>query len=171
MKLRMLISHHRDGAIIADTIGHFGLGTVRGSASKSGSEKNKGGAAALRAMVKAVRAGDGVGITPDGPSGPYMRASDGVAVLAKLTGIPIIPATYSVSRRKIMKSWDRFCFAKPFGRGVIVWGEPILVDRKAPPEELEQKRIEIEESLNSLTREADLLVGVDPIEPLPLDTE
>jgi lysophospholipid acyltransferase (LPLAT)-like uncharacterized protein len=168
MDLRMLISHHRDGAIIADTVAHFGLGTVRGSATKAGSGKNKGGVAALRAMVRAVKDGKAVGITPDGPSGPYMRASEGVVVLAKLTGIPILPATYSAKRRRIMNSWDRFCLPLPFSKGVIVWGEPLHVDRKASPEDLEDARLEIEARLNELNREADLLMGVTPVEPQPL---
>ncbi len=169
MDLRMLISHHRDGAIIADTVAHFGLGTIRGSStSKAGSDKNKGGVAALRAMVRAVKAGQAVGITPDGPSGPYMRASDGVVVLAKLTGIPVIPATFAARRRKIMRSWDRSCVPLPFSKGVIAWGEPIFVDRKASSEDLEQARLEIETRLNDLNREADLLMGVEPVQPPPL---
>jgi len=172
MPLRMLISQHRDGAIIAESVAHFGLGTVRGSAgSKKGSDKNKGGAAAVRQMVRSVREGKGIGITPDGPAGPFMRASDGVAAVAKLSGVPIIPATYSTSRRRVMGSWDRFCLALPFTKGVIVWGEPIWVDRKADAEELERVRLEVEKALNDITREADELMGVEPIQPPPLVAE
>ena len=61
--MNMLISQHRDGRLIADTIAHFGLGSVAGSSSK-------GGAAAVRQIVKAIRAGEYAGVTPDGPRGP-----------------------------------------------------------------------------------------------------
>ena len=64
--IHMLISSHRDGRIIADAVAHFGVQSVAGST-------RRGGSAALRAMVKALAAGDCVGITPDGPQ----RAGDG----------------------------------------------------------------------------------------------
>ena len=162
MPMNQLISKHRDGAIIADAVAHLGLGTVRGSSSKDG---NKGGARALRAMVKAVRAGQSVGITPDGPSGPFMRASEGVCATARLAGVPILPATYAARSRKVMKSWDRFVVALPFTRGVIMWGEPIFIDNKASPEELDLGRARVEQAMIDLTREADLIVGADPILP------
>ncbi|MHA1598195.1 MAG: lysophospholipid acyltransferase family protein, partial [Alphaproteobacteria bacterium] len=59
----VLISMHRDGRLIADTIERLGVKTIAGSSSK-------GGAAALRGMVKALKGGDYIGISPDGPRGP-----------------------------------------------------------------------------------------------------
>ncbi len=162
MPMNLLISNHRDGAIIADTVAHLGLGTIRGSSSKDG---NKGGARALRTMVKAVRAGQALGITPDGPSGPLMRASDGVCATARLAGVPILPATYAARRRKVMKSWDRFVVALPFTKGVIMWGEPIYIDKRATADELEEGRARVEQAMIDLTREADLMVGAEPILP------
>src|SRR5512134_476823 len=63
-KISMLISMHRDGELIAKAISYFGHGTVRGSAAKPGSTKDRGGAAALRGMLKALKAHEYVGITP-----------------------------------------------------------------------------------------------------------
>lgn len=162
MPMNLLISKHRDGAIIADAVAHLGLGTVRGSSSK---DSDKGGARALRAMVKAVKAGQSIGITPDGPSGPFMRASEGVCATARLAGVPILPATYAARRRKVMKSWDRFIIALPFTRGVIIWGEPIHVDSKASSEDLDLVRARLEQAMIDLTREADLIVGAEPVLP------
>ncbi|MBL28896.1 MAG: hypothetical protein CMM50_15245, partial [Rhodospirillaceae bacterium] len=68
--MAMLISQHRDGQFIADTIGHFGLGTVRGSSSR-------GGAGAIRILLKSLKGGVFAGFTPDGPRGPRMRANGG----------------------------------------------------------------------------------------------
>ncbi len=156
--IHMLISQHRDGQIIARTIGHFGVRTVAGSSSR-------GGAQALRALVKALKSGDCVGITPDGPRGPRMRASDGIVSVARLAGVPIIPATFSASRGWLLNSWDRFLVAAPLSRGVIVWGEPIEVPRDADAEALENARLRVEDGLNAITAEADGLLGRDTVEP------
>jgi lysophospholipid acyltransferase (LPLAT)-like uncharacterized protein len=158
--MNMLISHHRDGELIAKTIGHFDLGTVRGSSGKSG-------AGALRQMVRTLKAGDHVGITPDGPRGPRMRANAGAVTVARLAGVPIIPATFATSRRKVLGSWDRFVIAKPFARGVFVWGYPLDVAPDADGAALETARAELETRLNAVTEEADRLVGQTTIAPAP----
>jgi len=159
--IRMLISDHQDGQLIARTNRHFGIKTVVGSSSK-------GGARAMRDMVRLLADGEYVGITPDGPRGPRMRASDGVISVAKLSGVPILPVSYSTSRGKHLGSWDRFLVAKPFGRGVIVWGDPIYVDRNAGAETSVQVRNQVEDSLNRITSEADERVGRTPVDPAPL---
>ena len=130
-----------------------------------GRSSSKGGAGALRAMLKALKAGDCVGITPDGPRGPRMRASDGIVNVARMSGAPILPATFGVSRGRVLGSWDRFLVAWPFGRGVIVWGQPIEVGRDADADALEDARARVEAGLNAVTREADRLSGRPPVEP------
>ena len=84
--------------------------------------------AALREMVKLVRSGGYVGITPDGPRGPRMRASEGVVAAARLTGVPVVPLGISTTRRRLLNSWDRFLLPMPLSRGVFVWGDPIVID-------------------------------------------
>lgn len=156
--MNMLISQHRDGDLIAKTIGHFGLGTVRGSS-------RHGGAGALRSLVRALARNNYAGVTPDGPNGPRMRASDGIISLARLSGAPIIPVAFGASRRTILKTWDRFVVPFPFSRGVFLWGDPIHVARDADPHAQEAARKTVEESLNALTREADRLCGREPVTP------
>lgn len=154
----MLISQHRDGQIIARTVSHFGFRSAEGSSSK-------GGARALRQMLKVLDAGDYVGITPDGPRGPRMRASEGIVSVARLSGVPVIPLANSVARGRNLNSWDRFLLPGPFSRGAIVWGTPIEVARDADEQAQAQARLRIEDSLNALTREADEMVGRVCIEP------
>jgi hypothetical protein len=167
-KISMLISMHRDGELIANAIGYFGHGTVRGSAAKPGSTKDRGGVAALRGMLKALKANEYVGITPDGPRGPRMRASEGIVTVARMSGVPIIPCSYGARVRKVLGSWDRFVIPLPFTRGVIVWGEPIYIAREADAAALETARMTVEAGLNAVTRAADEAMGVDPVEPAPL---
>lgn len=156
--MHMLISQHRDGQLIANTIAHFGLGTIAGSSSK-------GGSAALRAMLKALKAGEYVGITPDGPRGPRMRASDGIVQVARLSGAPILPCAFSCAPRKQLRSWDRFQVALPFARGVIRWGAPITVPREAEGEALEAARIAVEDAMTANAHAAEAAVGHAPTEP------
>lgn len=157
--IHMLISQHRDGQIIARTVSHFGIDTVAGSSSR-------GGSAALRTMLKTLKGGHCVGITPDGPRGPRMRATDGIAQLARLSGAPVIPCSFSTRRRKLVGSWDRFLLALPFTRGVFLWGAPIAVPADADAGQLAEARQAIEDSLNALTDEADRRMGHPPVERL-----
>src|SRR5262249_1086726 len=92
----------------------------------------KGGPAALRAMVRQLRQGESVGITPDGPNGPAMRASAGIVGVARLAGVPILPMTYATSRRRILQTWDRFHLPLPFSRGVFLSGGACGGDGSAP---------------------------------------
>ena len=154
----MLISGHADGQLIADTIGRFGFRSLAGST-------KRGGSGALRAMVKVLKEGGCIGITPDGPRGPRMRASDGAIALARLSGAPLVPLSFSASRRRVMASWDRFIMPLPFSSGVFLWGEPIEVSRNAGEDEMEAARDRLENALNQVTSEADRLYDHTPIEP------
>lgn len=153
----VLISMHRDGRLIADTIERLGVKTIAGSSSK-------GGASALRAMVKALKGGEYIGISPDGPRGPRMRVSDGIVSLARLANVPVIPIAHSSTPRKILGNWDRFQISMPFARHVVMWGEPIKVPHTSDKQKLEDARHYIEDNLNALTAEADRLCGHDRIE-------
>ena len=158
--IHMLISQHRDGLLIADTVAHFGIKTVSGSSSRGGSN-------ALRTMVKHLRAGRCVGITPDGPRGPRMRSSKGIITVARLSGAPVIPATYATTNGQILHSWDRFLLAWPFSKGVIIWGNPIEVPAGADAEAMEKARQRVEESLSSITAKANRLTDRELIEAAP----
>lgn len=162
--INMLISQHRDGQIIARTVSHFGISTIVGSSSR-------GGSAALRAMLQSLKGGTCVGITPDGPRGPRMRASAGIVQVARMSGRPIIPCSFATRRRKLLGSWDRFAVALPFSSGLFVWGEPIAVPSGASSEELEAARAAVEASLNAITAEADRRMGHASVEPAPWPEE
>lgn len=161
--IHMLISEHRDGALIANIIKHFGIGWIKGSTSKSGTQK--GGAKALRIMLKALRSGEYVGITPDGPRGPRMRVSEGIIIAAKMSGAAIIPVAYGIRGGKVLGTWDRFLIGMPFSKGVVLYGTPIEVSQKADAEDIETARLQLEESLNRRTAECDRLTDRKPVSP------
>lgn len=157
-KLHMLISDHRDGRIIAGAIAYFGIDSIAGSTTA-------GGSTALRRMVRHLRLGEAVGITPDGPNGPAMRASAGIVGAARLAEAPIVVMTYATSRRRILDTWDRFHLPFPLSRGVFIWGEPIMVPADLDAAGTEAWRRLIEERMNTLTAEADCRVGREATAP------
>lgn len=117
-----LISEHRDGGYIANTLHLQGFRTIRGSSTR-------GGARALLQMVRAFqRENCDFGITPDGPGGPREKVQIGTVLLAKKTGLPVRPVIWATKRQwRITSSWDHFYIPKPFTRGVFVYGEPLSV--------------------------------------------
>jgi lysophospholipid acyltransferase (LPLAT)-like uncharacterized protein len=166
LPLSMLSSRNPDSQIIAQTIQRLGFTTIWGSSSRTG-KRDRGGMQAVRAMVRAVREGSSVAITPDGPRGPRMRAGLGAVAVARFSGAPLLPVSLSVTRRFVVGSWDRMIVPLPFGRGVYVWGEPIVVPPDADEAEMERLRLLLEERLTQLSDEADRLCGQAPIAPAP----
>ena len=148
----MLISTHRDGRFISNAIEKIGFQTVAGSS-------RRGGGPALVGLTRILRRGEAVGITPDGPRGPRMRAKAGAIKAAQLSGGSILPVSGSLRHMRFLRSWDRFCLPRPFSRGVILWGSPIYVPRDADDTLLEAKRRELEQALNDLTAQSDQRMG------------
>jgi hypothetical protein len=67
----------------------------------------------------------------------------------------IVPVTTSAQSYWILeKTWDKYLLPKPFTRGIVLYGEPIIV-KGIDEEELERKRKELESALNRLMAQAD----------------
>ena len=167
-KPAMLISRSKEGDFIARFARHLDIATVRGSSRNQRKDKAKGGVAAFRDMDRWVDDGNCMGLTIDGPRGPRQRATMGALRLAKATGAPIMIFSWSVTNKHIAKSWDRFILPLPFGRGVVVWGESIVVPANASVQEMERLRLVLEDRLNAITLEADRACGGPISEPDPL---
>lgn len=158
MPMNMLISDHRDGRLIARIIAFLGIRTIVGSTSQ-------GASAALKGMVRLLKQGEAVGITPDGPRGPRMHVAPGTIGAARLAGVDIVPVAISARRRKIMRSWDRFMIALPFSEGLILVGQAIAVPKDLDAEGIEAKRQELETAMIALCHEAERRMGHPPTEP------
>ena len=156
--LSVLISKHKDGELISQTLKHFNYNLIRGSSGKDGT-------AALRSVLKVVKKGGVVVITPDGPRGPRMRVSGAIIKIAQLTSLPILPLSFSSSKAKILNSWDRFVAAKPFSKGCYIYGDIFYVDKHLDDAQLEKAGIELENRLNNISKEADEAVGIEVILP------
>jgi lysophospholipid acyltransferase (LPLAT)-like uncharacterized protein len=119
----VLISEHRDGEIVARAAQSLGYGLIRGSTTR-------GGGRALISIVRELRAGHEIAITPDGPRGPARKFAPGALVAAQRSDAFILPVAVSASRAWRLKSWDRFMIPKPFARVTIAYGPPTKVEAK-----------------------------------------
>lgn len=153
LPITVMSSQHRDGELSARNMERFGATVVRGSSTR-------GGAAALRAMVKCARSGSNLAFTPDGPRGPARVAQSGAIAAAQMTGLPIVPVAVLSERKKILRSWDRMEIPKPFSRITFVYGEPIDVPRRLDEKELESYRKTLEDRLNQLGTEPSESAGI-----------
>ncbi len=148
MNVAVLVSYSKDGEYITHVVYRFRIGAVRGSASRRGAE-------GLLQMVRYLKKGINIVITPDGPRGPCEEVQPGIIQLAKLTGIPIIPVAFSASRKKFLNSWDRFLVPYPFGTIRMMTGTSVSVSKDDDPSTLEEKRLQLQEELRRITRLAD----------------
>lgn len=146
--IQVLISASRDGEYLSRTARLFGAFPVRGSSSRQGIR-------GFLKLVKKLKSGYDGAITPDGPQGPPRKVQLGTLRLAEKAGIPIIPITYGVKKKKLLKSWDSFVVPYPFTRGVFIYGAPLKISPGSTDLELKEKGRELEESLNAITQEAD----------------
>ena len=106
--VKLLISEHFDGNLIAKTLGFFGFDAIRGSTTR-------GGAKALIQSIKELKNGYDLGITPDGPKGPRHEVSDGIIVMAQKVDANIVLVEIKPTSYWQFNSWDRFVVPKPFG--------------------------------------------------------
>lgn len=91
-----------------------------------GSSGNKG-KNALERVLQQLRNGYSTMINPDGPAGPIKKLKPGVLIMAKETGVPIIPITMDASPKWVMNTWDKKKQPLPFSKIRIEYHEPIYI--------------------------------------------
>jgi lysophospholipid acyltransferase (LPLAT)-like uncharacterized protein len=155
-----LVSRSADAEMNAVVLEKFGIGTVRGSGGRIREKSvEKGGARALLALKKALEKGTNVCMIADIPHGEPRQAGDGIVALARISGRPIVCAALATSRRKVFeRSWDKSTICLPFGRYALAVAEPIFVAEDTDASGLEQKRVEVTDTLNLTTRRAYAMV-------------
>jgi lysophospholipid acyltransferase (LPLAT)-like uncharacterized protein len=122
--IAVLISEHRDGEIIARIASALGFRTVRGST-------YRGADRALAGLVRELRAGHDVAVTPDGPRGPAGHFAPGAIVAAQRAGAPIVAVGVAATRAWRLRSWDRFMVPKPFARVTVAYASATVEPGKA----------------------------------------
>ena len=160
-RIATIISKSPDGNINTIALTRMGVRVMRASGARGRTvrdAKAKGGAEGLRAMVRALKDGEIVCFSADVPK--VSRVCDaGIILLARFSGRPIVPVAVVTNRHIRFDSWDRACLGLPFGKGAMVYGQPIWVPREIEPDQLDGLRASVQTELNRVHDHAYALVG------------
>jgi lysophospholipid acyltransferase (LPLAT)-like uncharacterized protein len=149
-EVAILTSLHFDGAVVASVVKRAGFSVIRGSGTQSRPKiKAKRAVPAFFEMREALRGGTSLLLTADVPKIARV-AGKGAVQLARATGRPIYLFAAVTSARVDLDNWDRASIALPFGRGCVLWSEPLYVRRAADEREMGLIAIEITNQLDEL---------------------
>jgi lysophospholipid acyltransferase (LPLAT)-like uncharacterized protein len=155
VRVRILVSNHRDGEVTARVAKNFGAETIRGSGG-GGSKRwlRKGGVSSFLALSASLGEGYSVILTADSTLGRARRAGEGVIALARTSGRAIVGIGIAARPRIVFNSWDRTVLPLPFCRIAVVATPPVIVPADASDAVMEEKRRELEDALNAATERA-----------------
>ncbi len=154
-----VFSDHKDGRLMQEICAQFGVKPIVGSSKKKGAMAGLG-------IIRALKKGTSVAMTPDGPTGPRMRlTTDSLLFFAGRLNVPIIPFSPSSKTAKIFGSWDRYIIYRPFSKIKINKGKPIFVKQN----EIEKKetKLKIEKILIDEIQKVDRENNLPKILPQP----
>lgn len=142
----VLVSRHRDGELIAQTVHRLGYATGRGSSTRGGVE-------GLREMMDWAEKGFTLALTPDGPRGPAEKVKPGIIYLAARTGLPLVPLGMAASSQWTFGSWDRMRLPRPFARVILQYGPALAVPRDPTADEVAQLQSRLEQAMSGVAAE------------------
>lgn len=157
--IKGLVSLSPDGEFFTKAVARLGIPAVRGSSSnKDKAKQAKGGTQALRDGLKQLKVG-GLAVTPDGPRGPARHMAEGLPLMAKLSGAPVLFIGISCKPAIRLNSWDQAVLPLPFGKGAVVW------DKARYPEGAEMAEVAADwtERLTAVEARADAITGLERI--------
>lgn len=148
-----MISTSKDGELMATIVQLFGAKTSRGSSTR-------GGASALKGIIRLSRDGWRPSVAVDGPKGPYHKVKPGVFEISKVIGGSIFPIAVACDRKFVFKkSWNKSFLPLPFARIVVVWGDEFpAVAREADSRDPDLAR-RLEEALANAGQQASNLIA------------
>ena len=144
----LLISPSEDGDLLARLARLMGYSVIRGSTYKKA-------VSAARSLIKVLRRNQRIIIIADGSRGPKCVAQPGFVQLAGITGTPIFPMTFGAKNKVVLNSWDQFVIPLPFTRCTLNFSSPISLPPKSSEQIIEEKRLELENALNRISKASD----------------
>lgn len=125
-KMMTLASEHGDGRFVGRVMEKFGLISILGS-TNDGRKSSRGiSTSSLRSLIKGLKKGYALGITPDGPRGPNQKINGEVTAIAKISGAKILACSYSTSKMKELNTWDKFKIPLPFSKLCFYFDDKVL---------------------------------------------
>ena len=144
----ILVSHSRDGDIMARGASFLGYHVVRGSSSR-------GAVGGMMALIKASRQGFHASLAVDGPQGPRHVCKPGIVRLTQKAGVPLLPTGVAVSRAYVFeKSWNKTFLPLPLSRQVFYFGQPLSFGPQKDAQALDAYCRQVEAALRQAHDEA-----------------
>lgn len=140
----------RDGQMSGEFGARLGYEVIWGSTSR-------GGVRALVGAIRAIRRGQGVGITGDGPRGPRRILKPGAVAAAQRGGGLLLPMHAGASPAYRLGSWDQMLVPLPFSKVRVHYGAPIAVGEGSEGVDAATKQVEL--AMASLVREVEWRSG------------
>lgn len=136
------VSQSRDGDRIACLLLRLGYTSPpRGSSSRSAT-------ALVRRMTRLLEAGVTISVPTDGPRGPARRSKPGVVAVARLSGVPITPLSFSARPCLRFGSWDGMRLPLPFAEVRCRFGAPLSIAAEIDGEGEERALRELDRRLD-----------------------
>jgi lysophospholipid acyltransferase (LPLAT)-like uncharacterized protein len=149
----ILVSHSKDGEMMARGARYLGYHVVRGSSSR-------GAVGGLIALIKASRDGHHAALAVDGPKGPRGVCKPGVVYLSQKTGVPLLPVGVAVSRKFIFeKTWNKVYLPLPLSRQVLFFDRPLYFGTEKDLDSITGYCGQVEEALHKASRRAQKILN------------
>lgn len=145
--IAILVSQSRDGEYLSRLEQLLGFFPVRGSSSR-------GGLRGLLQLDRAIKTGHDVMIGADGPKGPAKECKAGAIVLAKHSGMPLIPIAGYTQRATRLHNWDQTIVPYPFAFHITGYGTPILIPPDIDKDEIPGYQQQLKLAIDDLTLQA-----------------
>ncbi len=151
-RVATMTSTSKDGELMNSVIHYLGARTSRGSSTR-------GGASALKGVIRLLRQGFNLSMAVDGPKGPLHKVKPGVFELSRLVPAPIFPVAIATQSAFIFKrSWNKTFIPYPFARVILYWGDPLpSVSREQDPRAPELAE-QLKKAINNAKHQADQLL-------------
>ena len=148
----ILVSHSKDGEIMARGTRALGYRVIRGSSTR-------GAVGGLIALIKAVKEGYMVVLAVDGPQGPRGVCKPGIIRVVQKTGVPLFPVGVATTHRFVFKkTWNQVYLPLPFSRRVVFMDKPISFPKEADPEQMDRYCRQVEQSLRTAHEKAVMIL-------------
>jgi lysophospholipid acyltransferase (LPLAT)-like uncharacterized protein len=141
-----IVSRAGAGRFVGLVCRKFGHSPIHGSEDRGG--KDKGGTAALFALLRCLKKGASVCITVDGSIGPRRHVKQGIIDLARKTNARIVPVGFSVNRYWELNTWDRLKIPKPFSTISVSYGEPIEIPSSVGTDQFPAMQAKVADAIN-----------------------